>query len=216
MKIVLERKVVEEAIRKSANPDEAAKKLGTSRVSVYRVMKGLGIRPPSTWMARRLEALKTIVRQIPDPVIAQTKDRAWVAGLIGGEGSLRAAYNGDQDTTHLRIGLNMTDPAWIFGFSDRCGLPRPSKARPPAKGSKRNVWVKHISGLRALRVTREILPFLVGNKKKEAERAMTFFSPDGFRRGRFTGFDIWPSAEFPLRIRRNSQESYSELRKERD
>lgn len=212
---LIERGTLEEAVRRAASAGEAGKKLGISRVSVYRMMKRLEIRPPNAWSARRLEALETMRRRIPEPVIVRMEDRAWVAGLIGGDGSLRAPYDGNRDATRLVVGVNMTDPAWVFRFSDICRVPRPHKPRPPAKRAKKNVWVKHITGLRALRVTREILPFLVGSKKIEAERAIEFFSPGGFHPGRFSGFDIWTTAEFPLRIRRLAQVSYPQASRER-
>src|SRR4029077_4700583 len=60
---------------------------------------------------------------------------------------------------------------------------------------------KNIAGLRALRVLQEILPFLVGQKLREAQRALEFFGPRGLHRGCYRNGDIWPLNEFPLRTK---------------
>jgi hypothetical protein len=90
----------------------------------------------------------------------------------------------------------MTDPEPIFKFSDHVGLTHPSK--PVKNHDWKPNWHKNIAGLRALRLLREIGPFLLGGKRKEAERAIDFFSPSGSHRGRFRNCDIWPSSEFSL------------------
>jgi hypothetical protein len=97
----------------------------------------------------------------------------------------------------------MTDPAPVFKFSDVVGLPRPSKAKPAqtANPNHKPKWLKAVTGLRALRVLREIQPFLFGEKSREVEKALTFFSPTGYRDGCFRPIEIWPREEFPLRRR---------------
>lgn len=50
-------------------------------------------------------------------------------------------------------------------------------------------------------MAREILPFLIGQKLEEAKRALEFFSPDGYREGKYSAYDVWPDDEFPLRKR---------------
>jgi len=46
-------------------------------------------------------------------------------------------------------------------------------------------------------VLQEILQFLSGQKLEEARRALEFFAPDGYRKGRYGAYDVWPDDEFP-------------------
>jgi len=64
------------------------------------------------------------------------------------------------------------------------------------------VWRKNVYGIRAIRVLREVLPFLEGAKRKEAERALAFFDSNGYHPGRARPTEIWPASEFPLRSRK--------------
>jgi hypothetical protein len=50
-------------------------------------------------------------------------------------------------------------------------------------------------GLRALRVLNEVLPYLYGTKKEEALRAISFFSPTGYKKGIHRGPDIFNHIE---------------------
>ncbi|TLY00960.1 MAG: hypothetical protein E6K95_07665, partial [Thaumarchaeota archaeon] len=63
------------------------------------------------------------------------------------------------------------------------------------------MWIGAVGGLRAYRVLQEILQFLSGQKLEEARRALEFFALDGYRKGRYGAYDIWPDDEFPLRKR---------------
>jgi hypothetical protein len=53
-----------------------------------------------------------------------------------------------------------------------------------------------------LRVLEESLPVLLGERLKEAEKAVVFFAPNGIRRGSFGNRDVWPTSEFPWRIKK--------------
>jgi len=107
------------------------------------------------------------------------------------------------DFTTVELSISMTDPAPVFQFADIVGLPRPSKPKPPriAEPNSKPKWMKGVTGLRALRALEEIRPFLFGEKAREVERALAFFSPTGYRDGCFRPIDIWPRKEFPLRRR---------------
>lgn len=138
-------------------------------------------------------------QNIPEVVITDVEERPWVGALVQGEGSIMCHYRVVTDSTVLDVSTRMTDPSPIFRLSDLYHLPRPS--RPKVVRVGKPVWRKDITGLRAFRVLGEILPFLFGEKRKEAEKALSFFDPYGYHRGCFNSVDIWPSNEFPLRRR---------------
>jgi len=140
---------------------------------------------------------------IPAVVIRALEDRSWVGGLSQGEGCTESHYAKLVDSTTIELSISMTDSAPVFQFSDIVGLPRPSKPKPPqtAEPNHKPKWLKAVTGLRALRVLGEIQPFLFGEKAREVERALAFFSPTGYRQGHFRPIDIWPREEFPLRRR---------------
>ena len=95
----------------------------------------------------------------------------------------------------------MTEAAVIFQYSRLLNLAGPYQPKQLNQDST-ELWLKQISGMRALRVLTEIRPHLVGERLREAKRALEFFYPDGYHRGgRFTSADIWPQDEFPLRRR---------------
>lgn len=142
-------------------------------------------------------------QEIPEVIIPALEDRSWAGGLTQGEGCTQSHYARLVDYTTIELSVSMTDPAPVFKFSDVVGLPRPSKPKPAQAASPNNKpkWLKGVTGLRALRVLREIQPFLFGEKWREVEKALAFFSPTGYRSGCFRPIDIWPREEFPLRRR---------------
>jgi hypothetical protein len=139
--------------------------------------------------------------RVPSMVLETEKARAWVGGLIQGEGCIQSHYIKSTDSTTLDIVVSMTDPAPVFKFADLCGLPRPAKPRNRKRDYK-PLWAKSISGVRAYRLLRDALPFLDGEKRREAETALVFFDTNGYRRGHFIPVDIWPPGDFLLRRRR--------------
>jgi hypothetical protein len=140
---------------------------------------------------------------VPEIVIGALEDRSWVGGLAQGEGCTQSHYAKIVDSTAIELSVSMIDPAPVFQFSDIVGLARPSKPKPAqtANPNYKPKWLKSVIGLRALRVLKEIQPFLFGEKSREVEKALTFFSPTGYRQGHFRPIDIWPREEFPLRRR---------------
>ncbi len=147
--------------------------------------------------------LMTKQRRIPLVVIRNDEDRSWTGGLVQAEGCNETHYVQRTSCTTIVLGVAMTDPAPVFKFSDVIGLPRPLKSEPSSNPDYLPRWRKEISGLRAYRVLGEILPFLVGEKSREAQKALQFFAPYGIRRGGwFSSFDVWPPNQFPLRKRR--------------
>jgi hypothetical protein len=156
-------------------------------------------RPPfgsPEWLADFEEFIR---RKVPDVVTPTGTDRFWVGGTIQVKGRIQAKFDRQIDATYLSIDVSMIDPAPIFILCNRIGLPRPTK---PAKSRGRNPsWHVSIVALRALRALQETLPILLGERLKEAETAITFFSPNGFRRGRFGNRDVWPVSGFPWRTK---------------
>lgn len=191
---------LEMIIKTSSTRGEAVSRLGYANPSViYYHMKKLGIELPPAWI------LKPGVRRqrrgrVPNVVLPAMEARAWVGALTQGEGCIKTHYSKRFDITSLELGMAMTDQAPIFRFCDLVGARRPQKPIPRLDPWK-PIWWTAIGGLRAHRVLREILPFLLGQKLKEAKRALDFFAPDGYRQGRFGGYDVWPENEFPLRKR---------------
>jgi hypothetical protein len=161
-------------------------------------LKRLGIQPPPEWREFHGSSGLTNQWRVPEVVIPSIEERAWVAAMVQGEGTIESHYVKASDSTTLDLDLKMTDSEPVFRFADLCGLPRPAR---PRKRQKRwqPLWRKNISGIRALRVLKEIQPFLVGQKYREAQKALEFFDSNGYRRGCFWASVIWPPDEFPLR-----------------
>jgi hypothetical protein len=133
---------------------------------------------------------------VPDVVIPARLDRFWVAGMMQTRrGFIQSRFVRQANATYLEIELAMVDPEPVFVFSEYVGLPHPP-------GPTKNRWCRDVLGLRALRVLEEIRPILLGQRLKEAEKAVDFFAPGGTRPGRFEDAAIWPPGEFPWRIKR--------------
>jgi len=157
-------------------------------------------RPPfgnPEWLPLVEEAIK---RKTPDIITTNHTDRFWVAGLIQGKGRIEAKFLKQIDASYLNIAVTIIDPEVLFALSDHVGLRYPTK---PMKSRGRNPsWRVNIAGLRALRVLEESLPILLSERLKEAETAIAFFTPNGIHRGRFGNRDVWPTSEFPWRIKK--------------
>lgn len=166
---------------------------------VYYHMKKLRIPRPVSW-SHRPDAKIQQQSLVPLVLIAENEQRAWVGALIQGEGCIQCRYVEESGSTQLQLSLSMVDPAPIFTLARYYGLQSPRK--PTKNHQWKPLWRKNISGLRALRTLQEILPFLRGQKRNEANKAIVFFSPDGYHGGHFGNEDIWPRDEFPLRSKR--------------
>jgi len=177
----------------SKTPDDAAISLGVSRSAVYRILKRKGKKPPATWTARVYRS------PVPAIIIPREVDRAWVAGLIGGDGSISANYIIRRDETVLLVIVRMTDKEWVSRFAEITQSTPPGFVNRASRRNSKNLWEKSITGIRALRLVQEIMPYLVGGKREEAKRALEFFSPTGYRKGLFRNSEIWPHEKFPLR-----------------
>ncbi len=190
----------ESIVKTSKTVREAVSRLGYANTSmIYHHVKRLGIETPKEWL------LKPGVRKqrqgmVPEVIMHDEVDRAWSGALIQGEGGILAHYSKRVDVTSLDVRAAMTDPDPIFRLCDLFGVARPPKSLSKQPGRK-PIWDCVVGGLRAYRVLQEILPFLFGEKLKEAKRALEFFAPDGYRQGRFGGYDVWPRSEFPFRTK---------------
>ncbi len=166
--------------------------------TVWCHMRKLGIKAPEEWH-RRPNLAVVMRKDIPDVVIPTEERRSWVASIIQGEGCIQSGYLKKSNTTYLALHVSMVDSAPIFRLSEYVGLEPPTK---PVKNHQwKPLWHKNIAVLRALRVLHEILPFLVGTKRREAERALSFFEPEGSHRGCFRNGDIWTPKDFPQRTK---------------
>ncbi len=190
----------EEIVRTSKTTKEAVNRLGYATPTVvYYHLKKFGIERPPVW-SKRPWLREFMQRNIPQVIIPTTTGRRWVAGLTQGEGCIQARFFTQYDVTYLNLDVSMTDPEPVFRFSDYVGLSHPSK--PVKNHDWKPNWHKNVSGLRAFRVLQEIRPFLLGEKLKEAEKALSFFAPRGIHSGCFGNLDVWPTKEFPWRTKR--------------
>ncbi|MGH9920702.1 MAG: hypothetical protein ACRD6W_17760, partial [Nitrososphaerales archaeon] len=195
-----------EVVRTSKLATEAAARLGYAGPGTVRYhMKRLGIESPREWSLRP-DARVTRQRHIPEVIIPTTVGRRWVAGLTQGEGCFQARSYTKYDVTYFNIDLSMADPEPVFRFSEYVGLSHPSK--PVKNHDWKPNWHMNVAGLRALRVLQEIHPFLLGEKLKEAEKALAFFAPYGSHSGCFGNLDVWPTIEFPWRTKRRGASPY--------
>jgi len=189
-----------ENVMTSSRAAEVAAKMGyRGSGMVWYHMKKFGIPYPREWSLRPHLALARQQR-IPEVVIPTTIGRRWVAGLVQGETCIQSLYREITGTTYLELDTAMVDPAPICKLSEYFQLPAPGKAIK--NHDWRPQWRKNAQGLRALRILKEITPFLLGEKLREATKALDFFSPFGYHRGCFRNGDIWPRDEFPLRSKR--------------
>jgi len=193
-----------DAVTTSRGLREAADRMGYRTPGTVRYhMKKFGIKSPSEW-ARRPHLRLVAQGKIPVTAISLSEGKSWVAALLQGEGCIQSIYRERSDSTYLQVDIGTADPAPIFRLSDYLGIPTPKK---PSKNHQwMPLWRKSIAGLRALRVLQETLPFLAGQKQKEAEKALSFFSPGGYHRGCFRNGSIWPREDFPLRTKRRGSD----------
>lgn len=190
----------ENVVNTSKTVGEAVQRLGYANTSIiYHHLKRLELESPLQWRLKPYVSLKRQER-VPEIIMQNSTDRAWSGGLVQGEGAIVAHYSKRVDVTALDVRVTMTDPNPVFRLCDLVGVARPPKSLPKEPRRKPK-WACVIGGLRAYRILKELLPFLFGEKLKEAKRALEFFAPDGYRQGRFGGYDVWPFDEFPLRKR---------------
>jgi hypothetical protein len=195
----------EAVVKSSKSRVESARQLGYRDTKViWHHMKRLGIKGPDEWH-RRPKVAQLRREGIPVVIIPTPEGRKWVAGLLQGEGCIQSRYAAEVDKTVLDLDVAMTDSGPVFRFSEYVGLSHPAK--PVKNHDWKPNWHKNVSGLRALRVLREILPFLLGDKKKEADRAIAFFGSFGDCKGCFRNRDIWPTSEFPWRTKKRGSPS---------
>jgi hypothetical protein len=188
----------ENVVKTSKTVGEAVRRFGYANPSViYYHLRRLGIEAPLQWRLKPYVSLKRQGR-VPAVIMQNQVDRGWSGGMVQGEGGIIAHYSKRVNVTALDVRIAMTDPDPVFKLCDLFGVARPAKSLPRQPRRKPN-WECDVGGLRAYRVLQEILPFLFGGKLKEAERALQFFAPSGYRKGRFGGFDIWPRNQFPSR-----------------
>lgn len=189
---------VKEAIRNTTSVYEACEKLKVGNATVYAAIKRFRLRKPRSWETNHLFRVGKLRRLNPTSIIESEADRMWVGLLVGTECGLQATYEKSFGSTELKISLGMTDREYVAKFAQLCktGPPRHTAPRRLGRG---DVWSKELKGLRALMVLKEVLPYLLDNKLRQARRAIEFFSPTGYRRGYHTSQDVWPIAEFPFR-----------------
>ncbi len=190
----------EDVVKTSKTVGQAVRRFGYANSSIiYHHLRRLGLESPLQWRLKPYVSLKRQER-VPEVIMRNPTDRAWSGALVQGEGAIVAHYSRRVDVTGLDVRVEMTDPDPVFRLCDLAGVARPMKSLPKQPRRKPK-WGCVVGGLRAYRILQEMLPFLFGEKLKEAIRALEFFAPDGYRKGRFGGYDVWPFDDFPLRKR---------------
>ncbi len=174
----------------SATTKEASKKLGIP-CEAFRRMRRKFRNPPQNSEGIDFVALYRARPPIPR-VIIRTKDgRRYVGTLVGTEGCVTCAYAKPADTTELVIVVEMTDRDWIVKFSEEVGLTPPPEMGRDVSPKRKAKFRRAPSGLRALRILKEILPYLYGQRLREAQRAIEYFSPSGHVKGMVRAAEIW-------------------------
>lgn len=189
---------VKDAVEQAGTVFEACRILHTTNRSVYRAMERFGIPRPMRWRENHLFRLGTLRKQSPTSILGSPEARMWVGLMIGTECGLQASYEEKGGHTRLKISLGMTDRVYVARFAELCGVSPPRLARSKSVNNS-DVWSREVTGLRAIIILKEALPYLLGEKRRQAERALEFFSPTGYRRGRFSSRDVWPRPLFPIR-----------------
>jgi hypothetical protein len=189
---------VRAAVANSKSIYEACELLAAHNGSVYHAMKRFGIPKPEIWAEAHRFKIGRLRKLGLATIIESEAGKAYVGVITGTEGGLTLGYQPHRAITELRLIVGMTDRPWVAKFSELCGLGPPRRI-PPSKPGYKEVWQKAIKGLRALLILRDVLPYLMGEKLQEAQAAIDFFSPTGYRRGRFKPAEVWLPASFPYR-----------------
>jgi hypothetical protein len=197
---LLRREDVQAAVASSKSIYEACTLLGAHNSSVYNAMRKFGIPKPIGWEEAHRFKIGRLRKLGLATIIGSEAGKAYVGVILGTEGGITLGYQSNRAITELRLIVSMTDRPWVAKFSELCGL-GPPRHIPPAKSGYKEVWQKTLKGLRALIVLKDVLPYLMGEKLREAQTAMDFFSPTGYRKGRFRPADVWTPVSFPYRYR---------------
>jgi hypothetical protein len=163
-------------------------------------MKRFGIPKPTIWAEAHRFKIGRLRKLGLSTIIESETGKAYVGIVLGTEGGLTVGYQTHRAITELRLIVSMTDRPWVAKFSELCGL-GPPRHMPPSKPGYKEVWQKSIKGLRALIVLKDVLPYLMGEKLREAQAAIDFFSPTGYRKGRFRPADVWNPVGFAYRYK---------------
>jgi len=188
------------AVVNSRSVYEACTLLAAHNGSVYRAMKRFGIPKPTTWAEAHRFKIGRLRKLGLSTIIESETGKAYVGIVLGTEGGMTVGYQTHRAITELRLSVSMTDRPWVAKFSELCGL-GPPRHMPPSKPGYKEVWQKSIKGLRALLVLKDVLPYLMGEKLREAQAAIDFFSPTGYRKGRFRPANVWNPISFAYRYK---------------
>jgi hypothetical protein len=195
---VLRREDVEAAVDNSRSIYEACALLAAHNGSVYRAMQRFEIPKPAVWEESHRFKIGRLRKLRLSTIIESETSKAYVSVILGTEGGMTLGYQSRREITELRLIVGMTDRPWVAKFSELCGLGPPRRV-PPHKPGYKEVWQKTIKGLRALIILNGVLSYLMGEKLREAQAAIEFFSPTGYRKGRFRPAGVWRSAGFRYR-----------------
>lgn len=186
------------AVSNSTSIHEACRLLAASNGSVYNAMRRFEIPKPAAWAQRHRYAVGRLRKLNLSCIIESEPDRAYAGVMLGTEGAITVGFQAHRNFTELRLILGMTDRPWVAKFAEICCLGPPRRI-PAKRAGYKDVWQKTVKGLRALMILRDVSPYLMGERLREAQAALDFFSSTGYRKGRVKPSDVWKPADFPFR-----------------
>ncbi|MBI2649449.1 MAG: helix-turn-helix domain-containing protein [Thaumarchaeota archaeon] len=191
-RLVITKERILAALHATDSQIAAAHVLDIHPSQLYRLRKRYQIPAPESWKIKRLECLAKAWKHVPMPVIRTKGDRRFVGTMIGTEGSISCSYDAEELDTALVIIVEMTDREWVARFAEaiRVSPPR-DKGQAILLPNRRPKFRRGASGLRALRILVEVMPYLYGQKLLEAKRAVEYFSPTGYTEGCHRAAEIW-------------------------
>lgn len=136
----------------------------------------------------------------PDPILLLTElEKAYIAGLIDGEGSIHMTKRDARRTAYLYVCVTMTHKPTIEWLSEKFGnkavYVAPPKNRPGLLGKTKPAYSCRLGGKRAKLLSQVLIPYLI-TKLGHAKLAMEY--PEDARIGpgkRLDGTDIAKARE---------------------
>ena len=190
----------------SSSVYDAAVRIGVKDSAIYRALARYEIKKPKKWHEYWLVQVGRLRKLGLRSIVKGAMNRRYVADLIGTEGTITCGNDRTVDSSRLKIQVGMTDSPWVEKFARIGGVGHPLKIPPKYKRLK-DVYITQLGGLRALMVLKDVLPHLMGGKRKEALRAIEFFSPTGFKKGKYFASEIWDPNLYPWKDNRKARSS---------
>ncbi len=139
----------------------------------------------------RPEASSKKLGEATKTVITSNIERAWLSGLILGEGSITTHFDPSRNRTRATIEIKMTEKAIMQKAASILGVSVIGPFYDKRGAGYRPRYEVSVLGTRAVNVLQEILPYLVGVRKERAEVILRRFPRNGTLVGRITASEIF-------------------------